>query len=262
MQRTSHQQLPHTVKRQIVNSAKLFLDYQIENAGTMGVAKVEVWATRDLGKTWIKHSEESHAKGPFEVLLPGDGLFGVTLVASNGRGIPGTPPAAGDQPDSWVEVDTTKPAVEVSNLHVAMENGQAFVHLTWNAHDRNLGDSPVDLFYGATPQGPWLPIVKGLKAEGKHRWAPPTEIGLQAYLRLTARDAAGNTTIVNTLEPVLFGEPVRPRAVIRGITTGAPIPTSPEPNAAAAAGSRRGTDKRSSDSSEPEALAKCICQLR
>jgi hypothetical protein len=215
---TNHQE---ALKRQFVNNTKVFLDYQIENAGQSGVGKVEVWITRDRAKSWEKISEDTQRKSPVEIQFPGDGLFGVTLVASNGRGLAGTPPAAGDTPDWWIEVDTTKPNAQISKIHSTTENGQAVVHIHWSVQDKNLADGPVELLYAATPQGPWLPIAKGLKAEGQHRWSPPVTIGAQAHLRLVAHDAAGNTAIVFSQEPVQFDDPVRPRAVIRGISTGA-----------------------------------------
>ena len=226
------QQASHSepAKRQIVNNAKLFLDYQIENVGPSGVGKVGVWITRDQGKTWNKLSETDHHKKPVEVYLPGEGLFGVTLVASNGRGVAGTPPISGDTPDWCIEVDTTKPIVEISKISPAQENGEQCVYIDWTAQDKNLADAPVDLFYAATWQGPWLPIAKGLKAVGQHRWAPPVEIGPQAYVRAIARDAAGNTAVVNTLEPVPIGDQARPRAVIRGIRTATPTSASIAPS--------------------------------
>jgi hypothetical protein len=225
---TNHQELP---KRQFVNSTKAFLDYRIENAGQSGVGKVEVWITHDRAKSWQKVSEGTQSKSPVEIQFPGDGLFGVTLVASNGRGVAGASPAAGDAPDWWIEVDTTKPSAQITKIYSATENGKSVVHIHWTVQDKNPGDTPVDLFYAATPQGPWLPIAKGLKAEGQHRWAPPTEIGAQAHLRLIARDAAGNTSVVLSQEPVLFDDPARLRAVIRGITTGTSSPTPSAPPA-------------------------------
>jgi hypothetical protein len=220
-----------STKRQIVNSRKLFLDYQIENAGQSGVGKVEIWITRDLGKSWQKLAEDAQRKNPLEVNLPDDGVFGVTLVASNGRGAGGTPPVAGEAPEMCVEVDTTKPTAQFRSVRSVTENGKSVVHISWTAQDHNLGDAPVDLFYAASAQGPWLPIAVGLKAEGEHRWTPPAELGAQAHLRLTARDAAGNVAVVVTPEAVLLEDAARPRATIRGISisTSNSAPAAPTP---------------------------------
>ncbi|MBI1830115.1 MAG: hypothetical protein HYR84_01535 [Planctomycetes bacterium] len=223
-----------TLKRQFVNSTRVFLDYQVENAGHSGLGKVEVWITRDPAKTWHKLSEDTQRKGNIEVQFPGEGIFGVTLVASNARGVAGAAPAPGDSPDWWIEVDTIKPIARLTKAHSLTEDGKAVVHIHWNVEDKNLGDAPVDLFHSAAPTGPWLPIAKGLKAEGQYRWTPTAEIGAHAYIQLVARDAAGNSSTASTLDPVALGDPIRPRAVIRGISTGttspaADIPLPPPP---------------------------------
>lgn len=211
-----------TLKRQFVNSTRLFLDYQIENAGQNSVAKVEVWITSDRAKSWQKLGEQSQQKSPIEVALPGEGIFGVTLVASNSRGVPGAPPQAGDQPDMWVEVDTTKPSAQLTKVQATTEDGKSVVHIHWAATDKNLDDGSVELWHSTTPQGPWQPIAKGLKAEGQHRWTPGADV-TRSFIRLNVRDSAGNTTTVTTQDAVTFEEPSRPRAVIRGISTGAPL---------------------------------------
>ena len=201
-------------QRQIVNSTKVFLDYQIENAGQANAAKVEVWMTRDQGQNWTKLAEDAQSKSPLEVTLPGEGLFGVMLVVGAGA-----PPTAKDAPDWWIEVDTTKPAAQITGIQTVHDKGQPSVLVRWTAQDKNLGDTPVDLFYAATPQGPWQPIAKGLKAQGEHRWTPPAGIGAQAHLQLVVHDTAGNTSVCNTLEPIVLQEQARPRAVIRNVST-------------------------------------------
>jgi hypothetical protein len=215
---TQQTELP---KRQFVNNTKVFLDYQIENAGQASVAKVEVWITRDHAKSWQRLSEDAQRKNQIEIEFPGEGIYGVTLVATSSRGAAGTPPAAGEAPDWWIEVDTTKPTAQITKIHSTVEDGKSVVHIHWTAQDKNLIDTPVELSYGVSPQGPWLPITRGLKAEGQHHWMPPVEIGTKAYLRLTAQDSAGNTSVMT--EAVTIETPVRPRAVIRNISTPAQV---------------------------------------
>lgn len=207
--------------RQLVSTTKVFLDYQIENAQAAGT--VEAWLTRDHGKSWQKHAEDTQRKSPVEVNLPGDGIFGLTLVVSSPSGKL-TPPAAGDAPDGWIEVDTTKPLAHITKIESAHEGGQHNVHIHWNVKDANLTDTPVELLFAATPQGPWVSIAKGLKADGQYTWTPPAAIGAQIHVRLLARDAVGNESIVNSLEPVTLAEPARPRVILRGISTGASAP--------------------------------------
>ena len=72
-----------SAKRQLVNQNKLFLDYQIENPRQSNAANVELWITRDQGKTWTKHAQHTRAKSPIEVNMPEDGLYGLSLVVVN-----------------------------------------------------------------------------------------------------------------------------------------------------------------------------------
>ncbi len=212
------------VKRQIVNSTKVFLDYQTENVGTGGVSKVEIWITKDLAKSWHKLGEDAQRQSPLEINLPGEGLFGVTLVATTNRGVAGAAPVLGDAPDGWIEVDLSKPSAQFTRIDSVREAGLHNVYIQWSVKDANLGDTPVNLMFAASPQGPWLLIAKGLKADGEYRWTPAKEIGVQAHLRLIARDLAGNESAATTLEPVSIGELVRPRVILRGISTGTVAP--------------------------------------
>jgi hypothetical protein len=59
-------------------------------------------------QSWQRLGEDANRKSPVEIDLPGEGLFGVSLVVTNGRGFGGTPPSPGDSPDWWIEVDVTK----------------------------------------------------------------------------------------------------------------------------------------------------------
>ena len=95
---------------QLINSNHASLDYQIDDLGPSGVGKVEVWMTRDEGQTWQRLCEDTNRHSPVAIDLPGDGVYGISLVATNGHGNGGTAPAKGDVPNWWVEVDTTKPA--------------------------------------------------------------------------------------------------------------------------------------------------------
>ncbi|MBI3410346.1 MAG: hypothetical protein HY040_18560 [Planctomycetes bacterium] len=203
-------------KRQIVNTTHVFLDYQIDETGASGVGRVEIWYTRDMGKSWQKLTEDSKRKSPAEVELPSEGLFGISMVVCNGRGFSTNPPAAGDAPDMWIEVDTTRPTAELTGAKV-VEDG-SFV-ITWRAFDKNIADEPVDLFFAANREGPWRPIGKGLKNDGTYRWAPGQEAGTQAFLRLVVHDLAGNVAVSETVQPVVLDDLSRPRGRLLGIST-------------------------------------------
>jgi hypothetical protein len=202
----------------LVNSTRVFLEYRIEQGGASGVGRVEVWCTRDKGQSWQRICENRDRKSPAEAQLPGDGIYGLTLVVSNGLGFGALPPVPGDTPDWWIEVDTTQPVAQITTVRLSTEDGPA-VHIGWTSKDRNLGSGPVDLSYAVNRHGPWMPVAKGLKGDGQFRWVPPADIGAQAFFRLTVRDLAGNTTMTETTQPVALDDLSRPRALIVGITT-------------------------------------------
>jgi hypothetical protein len=207
----------------LVNSTHVFLEYRIEQTGPSGVGKVEVWYTRTKGQSWQKLGDDHSRKSPAEVQLPGDGLYGLTLVVSNGLGFGAQPPVAGDAPDWWIEVDTTQPVAQITSVRMSNEDGPA-VHISWTSQDLNLGSTPAELSYAVSRQGPWIPIGKNLKGDGQHRWVPPMDIGSQAFIRLTVRDLAGNTTVTETTQPVSLDDLSRPRAFIATISTEATAP--------------------------------------
>lgn len=204
---------------QVVGKNRVFLDYQIDNKGASGVGKVEVWLTPDQGQSWKKLSEDADRKSPAEVELPGEGIYGINLVVSNGRGFGGTPPSAGDAPEMTIEVDHTKPVAEITNIQPGTGTNAGCLLISWNATDKNLGAEPIDLLYATTPQGPWQPIARGLANDGQYRWTMPATSASEAYIRLLARDAAGNVTQVETPQPVTLDDQSRPRGHVTGVST-------------------------------------------
>jgi len=217
---------PTSLVRQMVNNTHVFLEYQIEQMGPSGVGKVEVWLTRDQGQSWTRIGEDPDRKSPVELDLPGEGLFGVSLAVSNGRGFGGTPPSPGDAPDWWIEVDVTKPTAEILGVQPALGQEDGGLVINWTARDKNMGAEPIDLYYSAHHDGPWQVIAKGLKNDGHYRWSVPTEVGSQAYLRLVATDRAGNSTHCDTAQAVALDDLSRPRGHVIGVATTAPRTTT------------------------------------
>jgi hypothetical protein len=215
-----HKSAPAT--KHLVNNSHVFLQYQIDNTGPSGVGAVEVYLTRDKGQNWTKIGEDADHKSPIELDLPGEGLFGVSLVVSNGRGFGAAPPAPGDAPEWWIEVDVTKPTAELSNVVPGKGNDAGAVLISWAVRDKNLSATPIDLYYALAPEGPWQPIAKGVRNDSPYRWTVPTNLGPEAYIRLVAHDTAGNATQTETTQPVTLDDMSRPRGRVTGVSTTAP----------------------------------------
>src|SRR4029077_9217814 len=205
--------------RHLINNPHIFLNYQIEQTGASGVGRVEIWCTRDLAKTWQKLDEDVNRKGQAELDLPGEGVYGLTVVVSNGRGFGANPPKPGDTPDWWVEVDSTKPQAELLAVQSNPKGEDGSLHITWRAKDKNLDAEPIDLFFAANRQGPWVPIAKGLKNDGLFRWIPSADVGSHAFIRLTVHDRAGNSAPSDSIQPVFLDDLSRPRGRVTGIIT-------------------------------------------
>jgi hypothetical protein len=222
---------PVPAGRQLVGSTHVSLDYQIEQQGPSGISKVEVWTTKDEGLTWQRLCEDRspHHRSPVEFDLPGEGVFGVSVVVTNGSGIGGNPPARGDTPDYWVEVDVTKPAAQLVGVRPGSGDDAGTVQVNWVASDKNLGPTPVDLYFAAQPGGPWTQIAHGIRNEGNYRWKVVRDSGPNLYFRIDVTDRAGNLTRCVSAEPLVM-DLARPRARVLGITASAPRTASPVGN--------------------------------
>ncbi len=185
-----------------VNSRSFTLTYEVDNEGPSKVAAVVVWYTRD-GKTWTSYPEQLRPTRAVPITVLADGRYGFTLVARSGAGLSPPPPKPGDEPQVWVEVDTARPLAELYAPQPDAERPGCLL-LTWKADDRNLPANPVALEWSGTPAGPWTVIGEQLPNTGRYSWQVPDHVPVHAYLRLSVRDSAGNSTISQTHEPVLI----------------------------------------------------------
>jgi len=200
--------------RQLLNTTRAAIDYRIDQVGPSGVGKVEVWLTTDEGHTWQRYGEDADRRSPAEINLPGEGLFGIRLVVTNGNGFGGKTPAAGDVPSSLIEVDLTKPYAQLREIEPVGTNGT--VDIRWTASDKNLGPEPISLFYAPSREGPWLPVATNVRNEGVYHWAFPHSGISQFVLRLECTDLAGNMTRCETQAPVML-DTTEPQVQVLGV---------------------------------------------
>src|SRR5213078_124633 len=88
----------------------------------------------------------------------------------SGVGIGDRPPQVGDPPQVWVEVDLTRPTVQLTDANVVRGTESGRVAITWKATDKNLGRQPISLSYAAEPTGPWTSIANNLENSGRFVW--------------------------------------------------------------------------------------------
>jgi hypothetical protein len=201
----------------MVNSRRFELGYDIDSIGGDSVSKVELWGTRDGGNSWRKFGIDTDNRSPMIVTLDGEGLFGFRVVVETKTGLRGTPPAAGDLPDVWVGVDTTKPTARLIAVEPSPGSEGAELTVRWIAEDRQqLAARPITLSFATAAQGPWTVLASGLENTGQYRWRLDPRMPPRVYVRLEARDEAGNRQVAETPEPVLLIR-TRPQGRIRDV---------------------------------------------
>jgi hypothetical protein len=198
--------LPQGERPRMVNSQMFQLDFDIDSVGPSGVGRVELWGTRDMGKTWKSYSSVNGSRGPLLANVKEEGLYGFTAVVTNGVGMGGKPPSSGDIPDLWVGVDLTKPTARITSAQQGVDSEAGQLIISWRADDRMLAARPVSLSFSTNRSGPWLPIASGLENSGRYAWPIDNRTPSQFYLRLEVRDEAGNVGVNETSEPVTIDQ--------------------------------------------------------
>jgi hypothetical protein len=235
----------------IINYLTFDLSYEVESRGPSGLSRIDLWVTRDDGRTWMKWSQHDPRSPTLRVNLhlPSnpqlEGSYGFRVVPISGAGLSEREPVSGDAPELRVMVDITPPQVEIYPPVSDPQQPQTLL-LQWKAIDKHWGANPIRLEWSDKPNGPWQPVVAGEVGEvqavagssgpvssgrwlpntGSYAWRVPAGLPPRVYLKVTARDAAGNTREVVTRDPILV-DLVKPKARLNGIVGPAPFPSSP-----------------------------------
>jgi hypothetical protein len=203
----------------LVRSPQFGLQYAVDDAGPGGPAMVELWMTRDGGRTWYRRGEDPDRSSPFPVDLGGEGTFGVCLVARGASGLGDLPPAPGDLPQTWIEVDSTPPNVQLDPPVIGSGQHLGKVAIRWHASDPHLGPQPVTIAWRADqPGAQWYPIAERVDNTGQFIWSVPPNIPPRFHLRVDVVDTVGNTGSAETSpsSPVIVDR-ARPRSRILGL---------------------------------------------
>ncbi len=199
----------------LINTEHASIEYRIDQVGPSGVGKVEIYMTTNNGQSWHRLGEDADKRSPADIKLPGDGVYGIRIVVTNGNGFGGRAPVAGDAPHGMIEVDTTSPFAQLRSAEILPSSGQ--VEIRWNASDKNLGAEPVTLSYRTRTDGPWQPIARGIKNDGLYRWAFPRDAGAQFYFKVEVADQASNIAHDTTRQPIVI-DTTEPSAIVLTVT--------------------------------------------
>jgi hypothetical protein len=208
--------MPPGITPRMVNSRRFELEYDVESVGSSGVAKVELWTSRDAGRTWNMLGTDPDAASPYIVQVDEEGVYGFKIVIETASGLRSPTPVPGDLPEVWVGIDVTKPAAKLVSIQQrGLEDGGTLT-IRWEASDRLLTDRPITLSFSDKLDGPWTTIAAGLPNTGVYDWPFDARTPERLYLRIEARDSAGNSTTYVLTEPTII-ERVKPQGRIRGV---------------------------------------------
>jgi hypothetical protein len=216
------------LERKFVNSKQITLGYDLKDVGPSGVSAVELWYTFYKGRAWtklevfpidVKNPLDANQTKKLAFEVNDEGIYGITLVAKSGVGLGDRAPHPGERPQFWIEVDVTKPIVQINDIQVGSGPDKGKLTISWSARDKNLGPQPIRISYSEQRDAGWTSIADRLANNGKYTWKMPDSLPYQFYVRVEAVDLAGNVGEAVTFEKVKVDLSL-PKAQIRTIEPG------------------------------------------
>lgn len=186
-----------------VKSPRFEVNYRIDDVGPSGVSAVELFVTQNNGQKWFKYGDDQDKQSPFVVEVPEDGLYGFAIRVRSGAGLADDPPQPGEEPSVVIVVDRTPPQVQLLPIQQGAGGQLNKITISWRMADDNPSDKPVSLAYSANPNGPWERICDWQQDTSSFVWNVGQGAPSRLYVRLAARDAAGNHSFVDTPQPLL-----------------------------------------------------------
>ncbi|MEZ6088242.1 MAG: hypothetical protein R3C05_09510 [Pirellulaceae bacterium] len=199
----------------VSRSKQFSLDYEVESVGNGGIEAVELWGTRDGGKSWQRWNADPDNQSPFDIEVSKEGIVGfrIVIVAANGLTTPR--PVAGDPADIYVLVDTTAPKARITGATYGQDNYAGSLIIDYACNDENLGSRPISLAFSDRLDGQWTTIATGLANTGRYIWPADPQLPRQIYLRVEATDKAGNVG-VHALDIPVSVQGLSPQGRING----------------------------------------------
>ena len=187
-----------------VNSLRFQVNYKVDDVGPSGVSHVEFFITENDGQKWYRYGEDTDKASPFTVQVPKDGRYGFDLRARSGAGLAANPPKAGDAPPIVIVVDQTPPVITMQPPQQGFNGVLNQVMIRWQIQDQNPAEQPIALSYATTANGPWQPIGGWQSDQGSYLWDITDTLPPKLFIRITARDAAGNLSSAQTTQPLMI----------------------------------------------------------
>lgn len=215
----------------IVNKREVKIEFEVAKVGPSGLGGADVYVTLDEGAHWNRVAGEPPlnlppsidagsnvpVRGSVSVQLPNEGvIYGFIVAVKSRAGLARPAPHPGEPPQLRLELDLSVPKAEMYEPRPDPRQANTLL-LLWSAVDRNLADHPISLEWADRREGPWnriggdnLPnaLPPGVPpmehVTGGYIWRLPERAPSRVYLKLTARDTAGNAALALTEKPVLI----------------------------------------------------------
>ena len=192
-----------THRHRYVSSRRFQLGYKLEDIGPTGIGAVELFITEDDGRTWWKYGDDPDQKSPFDVEVPEDKEYGFAIRVRSGAGLSMDPPVPGEPPAIIVDIDRTAPRIELLPTRQGQAGLANQLLLRWRITEEHPAEKPISIYYASKRNGPWEQITGWNEdANGEFAWTVGNGVPAQFYLRVVARDAAGNVAKAETSQPI------------------------------------------------------------
>ncbi len=202
----------------IVRANVFNIGYSLDQVGPSGVGGVDLFITEDNGRTWFSYGSDPDRRSPFTVRVEHSGQFGFAIRARSGIGLSEDPPKNGQPPEIIIIVDQIAPRPKLGNLTQGQGLTQNQVQFNWVLTDADLPEQSVLISRAYSPTGPWEPISSWVENTGRYIWTVDQTIDRPIYVRLEARDLAGNIGKADSDQP-LHIDLTRPSARILDVET-------------------------------------------
>jgi hypothetical protein len=206
-----------------VRSRAFNIQYELDDVGPSGVSNVDLYISENNGTKWFYYGPDEDRRSPIAVELPGDGEYGFSLRVRSGAGVVQDPPQPGDPPSFLVVVDRQPPTSSLGNVTQGAGARRGEINIEWTVQDDHLVAKPVRLSWAPAREGPWRPMTDWIANTGRYEWKADEQAVAAVYLRLEARDAAGNIARVDSQAPLML-DSSRPTARFTDVDPGAIVP--------------------------------------
>lgn len=209
---------PGAARARVIAARRFNLGYTVQDIGPSGLGGVEIYATDNGGANWYRYGEDPDRQSPAAIELPGEGTYGFTIVARSGAGLSADPPQNGQAPSMALVVDLTPPNIELTGLEQGRGTLVNKIAVSWRYHDANPHDAPVQISWSVNGQDGWQSVSGWVENSGRYLWNIAPNTPPRFFVRIEARDLAGNVRSAVTPQAVLI-DLSRPTARILDIET-------------------------------------------